>query len=244
MACPEEEESQVLIQGFKIPTDIPSSLLSLRDASGAARHDVGNESCRHIDDLVTDQNIFNPETQYDSLANHIDETQFVMLEPETQAFDLNPLTPNSRRVLEPVSVGTITTIEAFTNMPFISTFERPKDLDIGEDELRSGFKFDKAPKPVAGQFSRSHGITVNINPTPKSAAIPKETPATETLSTGMFVVPKFNSADIFATDEPASLPPKPMFKYPIQIAEASAASEPPAEIRHPMNFQPGQKAPH
>jgi hypothetical protein len=188
MTCPEEKEIQVVDPGFEPPTDIPSSPLSLRDAGDAARHDVGNEGCRRMDDIVADQNFREPETQYESLASHIDETQFVTLEPETQAFDSDPLTPNSRRVLEHVDAGTITTIEASANLPFISAFERP-DLDIGEDELRSGFKFDKAPKPVAGQFSRSHSIPINTNFTPKAAVMPEETSVTEALSSSMFAAP-------------------------------------------------------
>lgn len=182
MARPEEQESRVVEPDFEIDTHIPSSPPEGRITDDAVEDGDGNRNHRGSDDTLSNHNLSPKEAQHDSLESCIGETQFELLERESQLLEGSPFQNATRP-----SQSTTASTRASTAAPELPSFtiERPKDLNIGDGT--SGFKFGKPHKPLTlAQLGRHPGNTnTNASRPPSPAGPSKQNPLAQPQSKGM-----------------------------------------------------------
>jgi hypothetical protein len=146
---------------------IPSSPPERRPANNAVEDNDENPSHQGRDDnILSDPNLSgqDPPQQY-SLGSRIDETQFSVLEQDTQFHDEPGLSfqENARPLQSTTENMSATTGSEFDHPSFIAGIERPKNLDV--EAGPSGFRFGKAQRPPKfSQSSRYHGKPADIDP--------------------------------------------------------------------------------
>ena len=129
-------------------------------ASSPAAHRLGARRDEDCDDTLSDPD--QQEIQHDSLMNRVADTQFGILEPETQSNDDEPsLTKGAANFRSQAPSAVLPELPPF--LSFGVGIERPNGIDVDDDT--SGFKFMKAPQPPeSGQYSRYPGNPAEVNP--------------------------------------------------------------------------------
>ena len=162
MPFPEDRESQVVAPLHESATTVSTYPPHDNDLGYDVRLVTSDNPERGKNDAIgTPQDGFHiVDTQHDSLASHIKDTQFVNLEPETQVINENSMSPFSK--LSPLSkkvLGNIDNGSAIESFPLgvhttpLAIIERPKEVD----NVPFCFKYTKAAKPLIGQPNKALG---------------------------------------------------------------------------------------